>query len=400
MSLQTKAKEGFWTKALPLGVMLICALVGVYGLGHQNNLLTTQADIVSLHFLGSLARGGISPYNSETVDRLSAGLPFPVEELFYPPSFLALLLPISVLDETTLRVFTVLAQIACTAWLTFYLARGNTPSASAQLLTIYNPLLYYALFQTVRFGQISCLVVALAVVFWHQRTTSKSPWWNALLLCGITMKPSIALGLLCFLLCERSFGLLVRAGLLHVLCLLTVSVVSGLNPLALVQEWFAALAAYRDHAVNSPVSPYVYGISTGLERMFGVSVALDLLVVPTAYLLWRVREVFSQSETLALLLAAAFVFGTPHAYDFYLLAPALLCLVDIPGKRGAAFAFAVLMILPQRVMVELGFVGFDSVLRVVVPMVLSAMLVSTRLFFLERSLDRRGVLSKTPWTTT
>jgi hypothetical protein len=378
--------------------MLLCALLGVYGLGHQNDLLTTQADIVSLHFLASLARVGISPYNGEAVARLSAGLPFPVEELFYPPSFLALLFPLNALDETTLRVFTALAQIACTAWLVFYLARRNIPSASERLLTIYNPLLYYALFQTVRFGQISCVVVALAVVFWHQRTTSKSPWWKALLLCGITMKPSIALGLLCFLMCEGRLGLLVRAGLLHVLCLLTVSLVSGLNPLSLVQEWFAALAAYRDYAVNSPASPYVYGISTGLERMFGISLSLDLLALPAAYLLWRAREAFSQSEILALLLAAAFVFGTPHAYDFYLLAPALLCLVDIPGKRVPAFTFAVLMILPQRVMAELGFVSFDSVLRVVVPMVLSAMLVSTRLFFLERSLDRRGVLSKTPWT--
>jgi hypothetical protein len=214
------------------------------------------------------------------------------------------------------------------------------------------------------------------------------------------MKPSIALGLVCFLVCEGSFGLLVRAGLLHVLLVGVVTILSGLNPLSLAQEWFGALAAYREYAVNSPSSPYVYGISTGLERIFGVSVSLDLLALPAAYLLWRTRELFSQTEIAALLLATAFIFGTPHAYDFYLLAPALVCLVAMPGKRVASFTLAVLLILPQRMMLELGFLSFDSVLRVVVPVVLCAVLVSARLFSAERSVDKAGILSETSWTPT
>jgi hypothetical protein len=204
------------------------------------------------------------------------------------------------------------------------------------------------------------------------------------------MKPSIALGLLCFLVLDRNFALLLRAALLHILCIGIASLMSGLNSLSLLSEWLGTLAAYRDYAVNSPAGPFVYGVSTALERISGVELSLDLLVLPATYLVWRSRESFLHIAILALLLAPAFVFGTPHAYDFYLLMPAFLCFANTPARRVASIALMMLLILPQRLMIEVGFVSFDSVLRVVVPVVLCALFVTTRIL---GRVDRAGVVA-------
>lgn len=388
MSLQITAREAIIDKALPLCMMCVCALVGVYGLGHQNDPSSTQADILSLQFLGSLAAHGTSPYSRKVVQQLGAGLPFPVHELFYPPSFLAFLIPLASLSDGALRVVTILIQIACTVYLALCITRVSTGSISTRRFALYNPLLYYALFQTVRFGQLTCVATVLALLVWNRRNEQKNVWWTAALLCGVTMKPSIALGLLCFLLLEKHFALFLRTGLLHLASLSAAALMSGLNPLSLLQEWLGTLAAYRDYAVNSPTGPFVYGVSTALERISGQSLSLDLLVLPAVYLIWKTREHFSQIEILALLLAAAFIFGTPHAYDFYLLIPAFLCFVHTPAQRVASCILMMLMILPQRLMTEVGFVTFDSVLRVVVPLVLYGLYFTTRV--LER-IDRAGV---------
>lgn len=388
MSLQITAREAIIGKALPLCMMCLCALVGVYGLGHQNDLSSTQADILSLQFLGSLAAHGTSPYSREVVQRLGTALPFPVHELFYPPSFLAFLIPLANLNDGALRLLTALIQIACTVYLALYITRLSDRLVSTLRFALYNPLLYYALFQTVRFGQLTCVAVVLALLVWNRRSERRNVWWTAALLCGVTMKPSIALGLLCFLLLERNFALLLRAGFLHLACLCAAALMSGLNALSLLQEWLGTLAAYRDYAVNSPTGPFVYGVSTALERISGVSLSLDLVVLPAAYLIWKTREHFSQIEILALLLAAAFIFGTPHAYDFYLLIPAFLCFANTPARRVTSCILMVLMILPQRLMTEAGFVTFDSVLRVVIPLVLYGLFFTTRV--LER-IDRASV---------
>jgi hypothetical protein len=365
-------------RLLPFCALCCCALLGVCGVGHPGALLATQSDAIALQRLGALALDGTSPYSQALVREVTRSSPVPVNELFYPPSFIPALLLLTAADESVWRAVLLIVQIACSAYLlSWAAARG----ASAKLMVGYAPILLYALYQTARFGQITCIILVCALLFWEQYRERKNFWRSALLLCGATMKPSVTLALLGYLLCEKRFRLLGCAAGLHLLLVGLVWVTTGHDPLSMFTGWLGALSSYRGYLHNSPAGSFVYGASTALYHLVGVSSALDLLALPVAYLLWRMRGVFSQAETIALLLATAFVFGTPHAYDFYLLVPALVCLVNRTGKVVGCMVLSTLMLTPQRVMIELGFVEFDSVLRVVVPLVICTLLVATRVEF-------------------
>jgi hypothetical protein len=372
---------------VPIGVLLVSAALGVFGIGHQNALHNTQTDIIALRHVGAMASEGVSPYNRVAVVQAASHLPFTVDELFYPPSAIPLLVLLGSLDTTLIRVLAVVVQVLCAVYLVYRYqpnereqnAPVNVSTVARKLpLTLFCPVLLLALYQTVRAGQVSCVVVVAALIFWklyHDRS-SATTWFRMLALCVATMKPSITLPVVIFLALDRAFLLLIGAAALHVLLLCSATALTGIDPVSLLKQWLSVLATYRDLPQNDPSGEFVYGLSSLLTRILGKAPSLEVLALPGTYLVWRARSQLSLQQSIALLLVVAFVSGAPHAYDFFMLVPGLLCLLE--SNRGVLHYLlaSAMLLVPQRLVELMGGRSFDSVFRVLAPVGILAGIVS------------------------
>ncbi len=368
--------------------LAVVALLGVFGFGHQYDLSLTQTDCRALlEVVGRAIREDFSPYQRASVESLSAVLRFPVDELFYPPSFIALAAPFTLSGEAFSRVLILVAQVLCFGYVISRSAK-EIP-ARHQAWVWLSPVAFLALFQTARFGQLSCFACAAVLCFWDRWRAGRMDLVAALLLFVATVKPSISLALLVFLLLERSFALLFVVALMHVGAGWIASQLSGVALWSLSTEWLSSLASYRELPQNSPTGSFVYGLSTLVHRFTDTQYSFDWLALPLSYAVWRMKNLFTQHECIALLLLISFVVGAPHAYDFLLLLPALwsVCGRAMPagdGDRalswgtGMCILVSVMLLLPQRVLLSAGFTSFDSILRVSAPLVLGIALVAGR----------------------
>jgi hypothetical protein len=244
-----------------------------------------------------------------------------------------------------------------------------------------SPVVFLALFQTARFGQLSCFVCAAALCFWDRWRAGRVDWVAVALLFLATLKPSISLPIVIFLAFERSFALLVAVALMHVGGTWIASALIGVDAGALLTEWLMSLGRYRELPQNSPSGSFVYGLSTLLYRTTDVQCSLDLLALPLSYIVWRFRASYTANDCIALLLLIAFMVGAPHAYDFLLLLPALwsVCGGLENSRAGSLYGIAsVMLLLPQRVLESVGFSSFDGILRVCAPIVLGLALIDNK----------------------
>jgi hypothetical protein len=190
------------------------------------------------------------------------------------------------------------------------------------------------------------------------------------------MKPSITLPVVIFLALDRAVLLLIGAAALHVLLLCSATALTGIDPVSLLKQWLSVLATYRDLPQNDPSGEFVYGLSSLLTRILGKAPSLEVLALPGTYLVWRARSQLSLQQSIALLLVVAFVSGAPHAYDFFMLVPGLLCLLE--SNRGVLHYLlaSAMLLVPQRLVELMGGRSFDSVFRVLAPVGILAGIVS------------------------
>jgi hypothetical protein len=370
------------------------ALLGIFGLSYQHDLSLTQTDGRALfQVIERAIQNGISPYQRQNVEGLSATMRFAVDELFYPPSFIALAAPFLFLGEDGVRALLLLAQVLCFG---FILSRASKHVPDRYQAGVWLcPVAFLALFQTARFGQLSCFVCAAVLCFWDRWRAGRADFVAMLLLFLATVKPSISLALVVFLAFERNFKLLFVVGLIHVGATWIASTLTGVDVGTLFTEWLASLGRYRELPQNSPSESFVYGLSTLLYRTTGAQYSLDLLALPLSYVVWRFRASYTANECIALLLLVSFVVGAPHAYDFLLLLPALWSVWSRLEKSQAASVYilvSVMLLLPQRVLGSIGLSSFDSVLRVCAPMVLGLALIGRQ--YTERSDAEKSVVSE------
>jgi hypothetical protein len=365
-----------YARPLSFLVLLIVALLGVYGLGHQYEFARTQTDCVALARVVKLALSGHSPYDRALVTSTFGALPFTVDELFYPPSFIPFVAPFVGLGEIPFRIFVVALQVLCFWYVISRSARGVSPQYRSWVYL--SPVVFLALFQTARFGQISCFVCAAALYFWDSFKSNRTGVWGCIVLFVASIKPSAVLAILIFLLLEREFLVITSVCVLHAVCTYVASVLTGVDSSLLLSGWLEAVAHYRELPQNSPSGSFVYGASVLLERVSGVTMALDFAAVPLSVLVWRMRRSFSVYECVALLLLISFIVGSPHAYDLLFLVPALFCVLE--RRRGLCIYSVVsaMLLLPQRVLHLAGVSFFDSALRVLAPLVLLVFLLRSR----------------------
>jgi hypothetical protein len=354
-------------RVLSLLALVGAALVGVYGLGHQNNPSLTQIDCRALQRVVEFAVAGHNPYDRAAVDVAFATLPYKVHELFYPPSFIALTAPFVFLGDVALRSIVVCAQVLCFLLLISPVRR--LPQL-LQPLVLLSPVVLLSLYQTARFGQITCIACAAALVLWDRLPRSKSILFDGVLLCIATVKPSSTLAVLVYLLLERRFAILAIAALLHVASTQLAYFLTGIDPLSLMSSWVQTLPRYREFAVNTPEGNVVYGISVLIHRVFGSVVTLELLTLPLTYLVWRMRTMLAPYESIALLLLIAFIVGTPHAYDLFMLVPAMVCILRRPYGVWVYTLVTLMVVVPQRVLEPLVGQALESLPRVLAPVVL------------------------------
>jgi len=354
-------------RILSLLALVSAALVGVYGLGHQNEPALTQIDCRALQRVVEFAIAGHNPYDRAAVDAAFVAAPYKVHQLFYPPSFIAFTAPFVLLGDVALRTVVIGVQILCFLLL---LSPARRLPQLLQPLAILSPLVLLSLFQTARFGQITCIVCAAAIILWNRLPRSRGIFLNGVLLCIATVKPSSTLAVLVYLFLERRFAIISVAALLHVAGILAASFLTHIDALTLISSWIRTLPMYRDFAVNTPEGDVVYGISVLIHRVSGSVVTLELLALPLTYLVWRIRVLWAPSECIALLLLIAFMVGTPHAYDFFMLVPAMICIL---GRSYGVWMYTVvtlMVVVPQRVLEPVIGQAVESLPRVLAPVVL------------------------------
>lgn len=348
-------------------LLIFAALLGIYGAGHQSDFSLTQTDCRALQRVVAFALTGHSPYNTALVAAAFIDAPFKVYELFYPPSFIALIAPLTFVGDLGIRVVTVIAQVLC-FW--FVLSQARQLDPRLQPFVFLSPVVFLALFQTVRFGQISCIAAAIALLLWQRLQGTKGNALAVVLLFLATLKPSSTVALVVYLMLERRFALLAAAGCVHVVFTMVASLLTGIDPVELCAQWLRAIPKYREFAVNSPAEGVVYGLSVLVHRVTGVVRSLDVLAVPLAYLVWRMRDRFSRSEVAALIFLISYMVGTPHAYDFFMLLPALIAILERPHGVWVHAVVALMLLVPQRVAQPIVGSEFESIPRVLAPVVL------------------------------
>jgi len=374
-------QDALWrslAKKISLCACIMCAALGVFGVGHQNSFTHSQTDIQALRYVGQLARQGVSPYSREAVIEGAHHFPFVVDEFFYPPSAIPFVVALSFIEPTTVRLALVALQIVSAAMFIFLCVTPRQGGATfpghrvAHVLLYFSPVLLLALYHMARTGQVSCFVVVASLLFWQRyRANPRIVTWREIALLSVaTIKPSIAFTLVIFLVLERRFILLTSVALVHIVSALAASVVTGLSLLSLTSGWREALLRYRFLPQNAPTGSFVYGISSAVSRVWDSAPSLELLAFPITYLLWRQRKVFSDQQLIALLVLVAFILGTPHAYDFFMVVPALLYTLGYPSGLLVYSVVSVLIILPQRIVAQLGVSSFDSSCRVLAPLIL------------------------------
>jgi hypothetical protein len=353
-------------------LLVAAALLGLYGLGHQNNFLLTQTDCRALQRVVAFALQRHSPYDRALVDQAFIDAPFKVHELFYPPSFIALTAPLTLVGDLGIRVLALVAQLA-SFW--FVLSQARRLPVRMQALAFLSPVAFLALFQTVRFGQISCIAAAMAILLWKQLEGQRLEGLRTTLFEGVllfiaTVKPSSTVAVLVYLVLERRFSLLAVAGLLHGACTVVAWLLTGIDPISLCAQWLHTIPKYREFAVNSPAESVVYGLSVLVHRLTGAVVSLDILALPLTCLVWRLRDRWTTPDVIALLFLISYMVGTPHAYDFFMLLPALIRTITRSLGVLIYAAVSLMLLVPQRVLQPVFGPEFESVLRVLAPVVL------------------------------
>jgi hypothetical protein len=213
------------------------------------------------------------------------------------------------------------------------------------------------------------------------------------------MKPSAVLALFVFLLLEGKVGIVLSVALLHLLSAALASALTSVELSALISGWVDAVAHYRELPQNAVTGSFVYGVSVLVQRMTGFVITLDFAAIPLAFLVWRARRQLSSHECIALLMVISFTIGSPHAYDFLFLLPALFCVIERGYGVVVYWMVCAMLLIPQRALQVVGVSSFDSILRVLAPLVLLIFLLATRKLVKVAAADikplSRGGMEKT-----
>ena len=391
-----------YARSLSLCGIVLAALLGVYGFGHQYTFLNTQTDCRALARVIQLALGGHSPYDRALIEGSFESAPFTIDELFYPPSFIPVAAIFVGLGEVPLRMLVGALQVLCFIWI---ISRATRAVSAQDRGASYAPLLYlcpvafFALFQTARFGQISCCVCLATLYFWDRWRAGRVGLWGIAALCLASMKPSAVLALFVFLLLEGKVGIVLSVALLHLLSAALASALTSVELSALISGWVDAVAHYRELPQNAVTGSFVYGVSVLVQRMTGFVIMLDFAAIPLAFLVWRARRQLSSHECIALLMVISFTIGSPHAYDFLFLLPALFCVIERGYGVVVYWIVCAMLLIPQRALQVVGVSSFDSILRVLAPLVLLIFLLATRKLVKVAAADikplSRGGMEKT-----
>lgn len=357
--------------ALSPVLITLCALIGVFGYTHHDSLIPTQWDALGLRYIARAFLQGIDPYSQDSMSTLATETWLPVQELFYPPSFMPLLASCALLPETVFRVLIVVLQIVSFVYIS---QRSCVRTSSAHTRALLAPLLMFSVYQTARFGQVSCFSVALLLLFWDRYRTGTAPWIQIVLLTLASVKPSVSIAVLVFLIFERRCTLLVGVAAAHLVLTCIAAALTGIEPFSLVRGWLAVLPRYRECLVNIPAGGYIYGLSTLLYQASGVFFSLEWLSLPIVYWIWRTQQRYSRESLIALLLVVSFLVSTPHAYEFCMILPALVCVSRVGDAVGWCWVVTVMSMFPQRLLQTVAPAGFDSTLRALGPLVLCVIL--------------------------
>ena len=333
----------------------VMVLLGAFGFGH-GGWKSTNADMRFLYLAGLQWTKSHNAYQPSTIEIDDPSLIEAVDryDYAYPPSSAPLCMLLASRTLPAAKWLMTLINIAAAIALAWCAAlhlrpQMNSSSVDCRLQCIVAALVMGSLPAAfvIWAGQTALLVAACLHAGWM--LAQRQRWVAAgVLLALASIKPHLMALALIWLMLEGRW----RAVLVAVVVAIARAAwpIFLLGPIDLLQSWLGAVSRYSEGPYNQLGSRMVFGAQNMLWD-FGLKAPnLSGLALIGFGLLWKFRQRFSESETLALLIGVSLLFGFSHSYDLVLLAPLVPVLAQrCTGSRfaaGAGFALWLIVTFP------------------------------------------------------